>query len=343
MSKVTMQMIADAAGVSRITVWKVFNNRPGVSNAVIGRVNSLAESMGYETPNRLPPSTAGWTFSVVVSRPDSAMFWMQIIHNAAKELARNGINLLYTYMPSNWYKDYQLPAVLTDGTVEALLILNIYDPKLHRMLADLPLPKVFFDSVPPGNNEPLKVPSSDITLLEGRAAMYSITSAILAGTPEPVGFIGDIRYALTNLDRWQGFQDAFAFHGRKVDPALCLTGPIGLQTHEKEIYGFLDGLQEFPRAIVCASDFIADFVQRYMNAAKRAVPEGFILTGFDNSQEYYSVAGRITTVEVQTASLGQALSHKLMFRALYPAAPNEVTYIGTKVIWRDGLEPEKEA
>lgn len=31
MSKVTMQRLAEEAGVSRITVWKVLNDRPGVS------------------------------------------------------------------------------------------------------------------------------------------------------------------------------------------------------------------------------------------------------------------------------------------------------------------------
>ena len=31
MSKVTMQDIADALGISRVTVWKVFHNHAGVS------------------------------------------------------------------------------------------------------------------------------------------------------------------------------------------------------------------------------------------------------------------------------------------------------------------------
>ena len=34
MSKVTMQDIADELGISRVTVWKVFNNHSGVSEAV---------------------------------------------------------------------------------------------------------------------------------------------------------------------------------------------------------------------------------------------------------------------------------------------------------------------
>ena len=89
MSKVTMQRLAEEAGVSRITVWKVLNDRPGVSEELRQLVRRKAEELGYGVPG-VQPSRHGRTFSVAVARPESSIFWMNIIHHIAKELAKQG-------------------------------------------------------------------------------------------------------------------------------------------------------------------------------------------------------------------------------------------------------------
>jgi len=45
MNKVTMQNIADELGISRVTVWKVFNNYSNVSSALRERVLDKAREM----------------------------------------------------------------------------------------------------------------------------------------------------------------------------------------------------------------------------------------------------------------------------------------------------------
>ena len=92
MSKPTMQDIADALSVSRITVWKALSNRPGVSDSMRAQIHQKATEMGYfHTPSQdstatisaqLPPHTR--TVAVAVCRPESSLFWMQIIHQIAK-------------------------------------------------------------------------------------------------------------------------------------------------------------------------------------------------------------------------------------------------------------------
>ena len=47
MSKVTMQDIADALGISRITVWKVFNKQNGVSDELRTQIFDMARTLGY--------------------------------------------------------------------------------------------------------------------------------------------------------------------------------------------------------------------------------------------------------------------------------------------------------
>lgn len=335
MKKVTMQDVADTVGVSRITVWKALSNRAGVSEAVRQQVASTAATLGYASSRPAAvPSEAPRTFSVVVSRPESSSFWMQIIHHIAKELALRDISLMYTYMPTSFRSGYVLPPSLSPEATDGFIVLNIYDEKLLRLLNRQPLPKVFLDTVPTVPPDEL---NGDLVLLEGRTRVRSLTARLLASGRKRLGFIGDVAYAQTNYDRYSGFVDAHAAAGVKPDPALLMTEPIGLRSHYEEISQFLEGLPRLPDAIVCASDFIAHFVQRYLSESGRKPPPGFLMTGFDNNSEYANVAGQIPTVNVETSALGKRLAHKMVFRADCPNAPFEVSYVATDILYRGPL------
>ncbi len=335
MQKVTMQNIADALGISRITVWKALTNRPGISEKLRQQVMAKAEEMGYAPVAHaaVKPKTQH-TFSIVVSRPESSAFWMQIIHHVAKELALHDINLMYTYMPTAFRTGYELPSSLETEAVDGFIVLNIYDESLLHMLADSPQPKVFLDTIPSLPAAGLK---GDLMIIEGRSSVREITLRLLDGGWRRLGFVGDVNYAQTNLDRYRGFLDAHAVRGVAVDPALCMTGALGLRSHYEEIARFLSGLPQLPDAFVCPSDFIAHYIQQYL--AGRSVPAGRmpLLTGFDNNAEYTNVAGQITTVDVDTSALGKRLARQLMYRADYPQAPFETTYFTAHILYRGAL------
>ena len=57
MSKPTMQDIADALSVSRITVWKALSNRPGVSDSMRAQIHQKATEMGYRLCSTASPHT----------------------------------------------------------------------------------------------------------------------------------------------------------------------------------------------------------------------------------------------------------------------------------------------
>ena len=166
MNKVTMQDIADALGISRVTVWKVFNNYANVSAAL--RESVLAKEMGYtKGVSELESPESERNVSVIVSRPNSAVFWTNIIHRLAQELYLHNINLMYTYMPSRYSENYKMPPILHSNTVQGAIVLNVYDIKLMEQINQLKIPKVFLDIVPQFDRSKL---SGDLLLLEiGRA------------------------------------------------------------------------------------------------------------------------------------------------------------------------------
>ena len=227
-ARITMQELADSLGTSRITVWKALTNRPGVSDTLRAEIQHKAQELGYYAAERTAHAQPQRTFSVVVARPESSAFWMQIIHYAAKELALHGINLMYTYMPALYRPGYELPASLEGGAVGGFIVLNIYDQELLRLLSKSPLPKVFLDTIPA---MPERALGGDLLIIEGRTRVCDITARLLDRGYRRLGFVGDVNYAQTNMDRYRGFLDAHAAHGVTPDPALSMTGSLGLRSH----------------------------------------------------------------------------------------------------------------
>lgn len=335
MNKVTMQDIADALGISRVTVWKVFNNYANVSAALRENVLAKAKEMGYTKGISEPEQTESErNVSVIVSRPNSAIFWTNIIHRLAQELCLHNINLMYTYMPSRYSDNYKMPPVLHSNAVQGAIVLNVYDIRLMEEINQLKIPKVFLDIVPQFDRRRL---SGDLLLLEGFHCIYEITESILDRGVRDIGFIGDIQYAKTNLDRYKGFCQCMRDRGLPVREEACLTEKIGIFSYDKEICRFLDSLERLPEAFVCASDYVAHFLQIYFSEHQERIPEGIIVTGYDGSSEYANVDGLITTVEVETGLLGKRLAMQIIYRMDHEDAPYELAFIRPSIQFRDSV------
>ncbi len=341
MKKITMQEIADALDISRVTVWKVFNNYPGVSDALSELVLNKAQEMGYfkqkqsvqqSAQDTISADTSSakteMTVSVVVSRPESSMFWMNIIHQIAKELVNSNINLMYTYLPSKTSDGYSLPSVLTNGTLQGIIVLNVYDHDLLCMLNELKIQKVFLDMV---SSIPEDNLSGDLFLLEGKSSVNKITESMIKRGRTEIGFIGDIEYAKTNYDRYEGYLTAMNQYKLTVKKEYSLVHSIGIYTYAEEINEFLSGLKQMPQAFVCASDYVAHFVIKYLNANNYNIPEDIAVSGYDGTTEYIDQADYLTTVQVQTRELGKRLVMQLLYRISNPGSPLEVTYIYSKI------------
>lgn len=338
MGKVTMQDIADALDISRVTVSKAFNDQAGVSDSLKELIFEKAREMGYakagfKLTEQLQKEER--TVSLIVSRPDSAVFWTNIIHRMAQELSNYNINLMYTYIPTAYTKEFTLPSILFSGVVSGVIVLNVYDPDLLKMINSLSMPKVFLDTVPEITDRQL---DGDLLLIEGYRTEYDITESVIKRGCKKIGFIGDIKYAMTNMERYLGYEACMKDYSLPIDASCCLTSRIGVFSYEDELYAFLKNLTEWPQAFVCASDYVAHFVRGYLDEHKEHLSDSIILTGFDNSTEYANVVDKITTANVPTGLLGKRLAMQILFRVDHPDAPHELTFICPSIVYHENID-----
>ena len=344
MKKVTYQQIADALNTSRVTVWKALNDKPGVSPATKRTILMKAVEMGYpislmdaQDQELAAAGTASGTrrpetihVAVAVSRPETSMFWMSIIHYQAMTFSQNDINLIYTYLPPTFSEGDTLPECLTNGTVSGIIVMNIYDSNLIRALNKLPIEKVFLDCPTELDFSEL---NGDLFLLEGISPVEQIVDAMVRKGKRRIHFIGDIAYAQTNRERYLGYLRSMQRNQLDTDFLPSLTNPIGIDAYQETIVSFLDGLKPFPEGIVCASDHIASIVLDYCQQHQLRVPEDVLVSGYDDNHEFDNRVP-LTTVHVNNDRLGIRLATRLIHRIQNPQDDYEYTYIRNKAIFR---------
>lgn len=336
MKRAKIQDIADLLDISRVTVWKVFNNKEGVSEDMKRKVLECAAELNYQ-PSKLQeagiaiPLKKQTLVSVVVSRPETSAFWVKIIHQLAEEFSNSGIGLMYTYLPAHLTDGYVLPQSLTDGSIQGIIIMNVYDEAMLNLLNELAIPKVFLDIVTGMTTESLK---GDLLLLEGRDSIKEIVTSLIKKGHERIGFIGDIQYAKTNMERYEGYVSAMYQSGKPIDPNICYTGNMTLNTYVSAIEEFMNGITQVPDAFVCVNDHAANILVQYLESHGYKVPEDVAVSGYDDNNEF-NYTKNLTTVQVNNSQIGKRLAKQLLYRIDNPDDPYEVTYVRTKVIYRN--------
>ena len=339
LNRPTMNDIAESLGVSRVTVWKALNNKPGVSDGTRERIKKRTEDL-WTRRGHLPvrdehAGRAVFNVSLAVSRAYSSVFWTKIINQIAADLGKRRINFVYNPLDTVDHGEASNTAVfsmLNSGASKGIIAVNIYDERILREIAAIDVPKVFLDTVPSLSAHDLR---GDVVLLDGVRTMASITSHILQRGCRKIAFVGDILYARTNELRWQGFLTALSEYHLEPDSVYCLTGPLGITTHEEEIEAFIEGLPDLPDAIVCVNDYLAYLVSNTLKQKGLDDANRIVVTGYDDSPEFVFQRPAITTVHVQNEIIGSRLVSQLLFRIEHPDADLEEIIVYPTVRFRD--------
>lgn len=339
MKKVSIKEVADQLSLSRITVSKVVNDKPGVSLETRKRVIRKLAECGYEKlsdkqlkliqeQKEEPPRC----IAVVTIAPDFSEFWLRIINSISRALNEAHYEFIYSILSRNEEKEYVVPKIINRHHVSGIIVINVYNDSVIQSLIDLEIPTVFLDTTPDRFRQN---PEGDLVLLDGTRSIFRITGHILSKGITELGFVGDITYSKTILDRWKGFQQALTTHKIPINPDFCFTSSPHCHFYEQEeIVDILKDVSHFPQAFVCGNDFIAFMLINFLKKHGLRVPEDILVSGYDNIREKLMTESYLTTVQVDTEVLGRRLVQQILMRIKMPEMPKEIIYIEPEVIFR---------
>ncbi len=146
---ISMADVARLALVSKATVSKVLNGKPGVSEDTRARVRRVCEENGYRlntsiqdlVRERRTGSTRSIAF-VLVGKEFSDPAYSRFIDGIAGCAAENNFHLVFTSLTGNETLMYDLPPILRDGRVDGLLISGTLTSKTIAIVHKLGIPHV---------------------------------------------------------------------------------------------------------------------------------------------------------------------------------------------------------
>ncbi len=325
-SKVTMQTIAEKLKVSKVTVSKALNGRPGVSLELRKHILEVSRDMGYQIPKTRQPS-AETTFGFVVPSRfflETDKFYTKIYYYLSRRCDTAGYALSLRILDRQ-EEELLVPPFPSTNPVSALFIAGeLHEPYLQS-LKDL-APIVALDFCDPHL-------AMDAVVIDNFYASYSATLYLARQGHQSIGFVGDPSYSSSVADRYYGYLKAMAECGFPAPSDWCISVNDAAGIYFADVP--LPAVQ--PTAWVCHCDMAAYHMLLILQKHGQRVPEDVALIGFDNTDLSQKTAPPLTTVDIDTHELADAAYDRILWRLAHPTWPPQRIVLNTRIIERGSV------
>ncbi len=279
-SPITMQDVADLAGVSKTTVSFVINNKPNtnIPSETRDRVWAAVAALRYR-PNRLAQSLRGKRSGIIGFVTDQIAITPHAgkIFEGAQDLAweHNRILLLVN---TKGVPDVEETAVemLLERQVEGIILATMYHRAIQPPEAVREVPTVLLDCYVEDRSLPSVVPDE---MDGGRRA----TEVLLQKGHRRIAYINNAGPVPASIGRLAGYRAALEAAGVPFDEQLVCVGnsdPAGGYRCTLELMALPDP----PSAIFCFNDRMAMGAYDALRKLNLEVPDDVAVIGFDNQE-----------------------------------------------------------
>ncbi|HID55745.1 TPA: LacI family transcriptional regulator [Candidatus Poribacteria bacterium] len=304
MRKLTIQMIADMAGVSKATVSRVINNRPSVSEKTRRKVQEIIEKYNYvpnifaQALNLKRSQTVGLVTTEITNIVTAEI--ASVIERTTKE---KGYTLILCLTEGNVQEEISHVRSLCERKVDGMIIIHAgsTDKKEETMhlfqLKEYGIPFVLVCDPIPGLE-------TDYVLLDHERGAYDAVKHLLELGHRKIGYISGPKGLYTEVARFEGYKKALKDYGVKVDKRLVREGGYGLEEGYRAAIDLLS-IRDRPSAIFAFNDMEAIGVLRAAKEMGIAVPKELAVVGTDDVRIAPLLEVPLTTVSFPKKVIGQ--------------------------------------
>ncbi|MEA4887883.1 MAG: LacI family DNA-binding transcriptional regulator [Clostridiaceae bacterium] len=326
---ITVKDLADLCGVSRGTIDRALNNKPGINPDTRARILKTASDHGY-TPDYIGRSLAkGRTFTLGVVVFDlNNPYFCQLLQAIEKQARQNGYVVMI--MMSGQQADQEIKAVgqLKERRVDGLILHPVgCGPAYETQLAKTGLPIVVVGNRLSGCYDYVGLDNAGAAADAARLIAGRGYRRILFVAP-PLRKAGQVNIAAQE-QRLAGFLSVV--QAQQLDATVISSADyLADLEHELEQAG--------PRtAVFCSSDVYALEVMQVLRKKKRRQEWPGGLMGFDGIDMLQYVQPRLTTVYNPVAETGKAAVDRLLCRIDDNGLAAETILIPHRILPGDSL------
>lgn len=330
-TKVTIDAIAKAAGVSPATVSKVLNSREDVSAATRHLVNELLAHYGYTPRKRLAKQVP--IIDLVFEDLDSP--WaIEIIRGAVAAAEAKGYDVVLGSLNEGGRRRTWLDQIVSRGSQGVILLLHDFSKRQVTMLRSRRLPFVVVD--PRGDPGP-EVPAIGATNWAGG---LSATRHLIELGHKRIAVISGPTDLLSSRARVDGFQTAMAEAALQADPRLVRWGNFlaeGGFEHATSLFS----LHEPPTAVFAGSDLQAIGVVEAAREYGLRVPEDLSVVGFDDLPLSKWLSPPLTTVRQPLREMAAMAVQLVLALGSEAPVPSGRIEVATSLVLRESTAPPR--
>ncbi len=341
--RVTMQDIADACGLSRNTVSKVFNGRGAVPPATRSLILQKASELGYGLPasekTQTAPSSGGSIALLTNNMPVDYHFGTYFVTTFTDQICRAGYTLKMFEISAEELQKKQLPPHFLPDQTAGIVAIELFDADYLDMICSLGLPTVMIDSPV---HSLIHLYPCDFVSMENVASVNGVMKRLLALGARRIGFVGDREHCGSFYERWFGYRLGLEQVGLKPDESLCILAPDASPYNDPDwLLAQMNRMPVLPDAFVCANDYLAIHLMTALKKKGLSIPGDIMVTGFDGTSQSALVEPALTTVQIPSIEIGRMSADILLARIRNPELPFGWTHIRTNPVWRKSTREDK--
>lgn len=334
--RVTMQDIADACGLSRNTVSKVFNGHGAVPPGTRSLILQKASELGYGLPAAEKadgaPSAGGSIALLTNNMPVDYHFGTFFVTTFTDQICRAGYTLKMFEISAEELRQKRLPPHFIPEQTAGIVAIELFDADYLNMICSLGLPVIVIDS--PAHARESLMPC-DFVSMENTASIVSVVKRLYVLGARRIGFMGDKEHCGSFFERWVGYKIGLEAVGIPYDESACILAPDSSPYNDPDwLMKQVNHLPALPDAFVCANDYLAIHLMNTLKRKGLSIPEDVMVTGFDGSSQSALVDPALSTVQIPSMEIGRMAADILLARMRNPALPFGWLRIRTSPVWR---------
>lgn len=295
---VTMADVARAAGVSRMTVSRVINDKGEISPATRQRVLEVIEELDYRPSSIARGLATRKTTTIGLVVPDIANpFFSDLACGVADRAYSEGYNVFLCNTHENLHRELHILDSLVEQRVDGLMLCSsrLPDEMLRKALRR--------HSAAVLVNRRLADSDVGTVVLTDKQGAGTAAMHLLGSGHRAIGFLAGPANSYSGRQRAEGFRAALSAAGVSYNPAWVRHCSSGMEGGRETA---LEMLAQHPEltALFCYNDLVAVGALQACTILGRRVPDDVAIVGFDDIPLAGLINPPLTTCHVPRVELG---------------------------------------
>ncbi len=293
-----MADVAEMAKVSKMTVSRVLNNKPGVAENTRQRILEVADELGYSLQNQFPISD-GCIIALLI--PNHPTVYLGEVLSGISAAAEQLNCTLLLYTQNMFSQAVQLDNALSPlrgGLIDGVVVIVPRDyQEVIVNLERYELPFVLIDHHSEASDE------ASVTATN-RRGMLEATRYLLALGHRRIGFITGRMDIACSHERLQGYRDGLEEVGMPFEEGLVIEGDFLQPTGFRNAKALLER-DTPPTALLVSNDMMAYGALEAARLLGLTIGQDVSIIGFDDVFLSSQTYPPLTTVRQPLAQMGE--------------------------------------